>query len=319
MVKNLLKNTTGFSIMEVGNMVKVNKKYKDRLFRMVFNRKEELLSLYNAVSHSEYTNPDDLEINTLDDVIYMKMKNDLAFLIDDVLNLWEHQSTWNPNMPVRGTFYIVEEYRKYIDQNGLNLYGSSRITLPVPQFYVFYNGLREEPDYIELKLSDAFSRVHSEVEPCMEFKAVMLNINRGHNEELMRQCTTLREYAEFVARIRDETEDGTALEEAAMNVMDSCIRDGILAEFLSVHRAEVFEVLLTEYDEQRHIASEKEISRREGHMEGRTEGILEKAKEVAANLIKKGFTVEDAASICGEDICRVKEWHRECKAAKECR
>ena len=94
-------------------MVKVNKKYKDRLFRMVFNRKEELLSLYNAISHSEYTNPEELEINTLDDVIYMKMKNDLAFLIDDVLNLWEHQSTWNPNMPVRGTLYIVEEYRKY--------------------------------------------------------------------------------------------------------------------------------------------------------------------------------------------------------------
>ena len=186
-------------------------------------------------------------------------------IIDDVLNLWEHQSTWNPNMPVRGTFYIVEEYRKYIDQNGLNLYGSSRITLPVPQFYVFYNGLREEPDYIELKLSDAFSRVHSEVEPCMEFKA-------------------------------------------AMNVMDSCIRDGILAEFLSVHRAEVFEVLLTEYDEQRHIASEKEISRREGG--------LEKANEIAVNLFTKGFTVEEAASICGEDTCRVKEWHREWKAIK---
>ena len=254
-------------------MVKVNKKYKDRLFRMVFNRKEELLSLYNAVSHSEYTNPDDLEINTLDDVIYMKMKNDLAFLIDDVLNLWEHQSTWNPNMPVRGTFYIVEEYRKYIDQNGLNLYGSSRITLPVPQFYVFYNGLREEPDYIELKLSDAFSRVHSEVEPCMEFKA-------------------------------------------AMNVMDSCIRDGILAEFLSVHRAEVFEVLLTEYDEQRHIADEKELSRREGKEEGRAEGISEKAHEVAVNLFAKGISAEEAASICGEDSSLVAEWHREWEAAK---
>ena len=111
-----------------------------------------------------------------------------------------------------------------------------------------------------------------------------------------------------MARIRDETEDGTALEEAAMNVMDSCIRDGILAEFLSVHRAEVFEVLLTEYDEQRHIASEKEISRREGG--------LEKANEVAVNLFTKGFTVEEAASICGEDTCRVKEWHRECKAIK---
>ena len=89
-------------------MVKVNKKYKDRLFRMVFNRKEELISLYNAISHSEYTDPEELEIYTLEDVIYMKMKNDLAFLIDDVLNLWEHQSTWNPNMPVRGAFYIVE-------------------------------------------------------------------------------------------------------------------------------------------------------------------------------------------------------------------
>ena len=93
-------------------MVKVNKKYKDRLFRMVFNRKEELISLYNAISHSEYTDPEELEIYTLEDVIYMKMKNDLAFLIDDVLNLWEHQSTWNPNMPVRGAFYIVEEYRR---------------------------------------------------------------------------------------------------------------------------------------------------------------------------------------------------------------
>ena len=93
-------------------MVKVNKKYKDRLFRMVFNRKEELLSLYNAISHSEYTNPEEL-------VIYMKMKNDLAFLIDDVLNLWEHQSTWNPNMPVRGTLYIVEEYRRYIGRMDL--------------------------------------------------------------------------------------------------------------------------------------------------------------------------------------------------------
>lgn len=301
-------------------MVKVNKKYKDRLFRMVFNRKEELLSLYNAISHSEYTNPEELEINTLDDVIYMKMKNDLAFLIDDVLNLWEHQSTWNPNMPVRGTLYIVEEYRRYIEQNGLNLYGSRLITLPIPQFYVFYNGLKEEPDYIELKLSDAFSRVHSELEPCMEFKAIMMNINRGHNEGLMKQCSTLREYAEFVARIRERTKAGTALGTAVEDVMDSCIRDGVLAEFLSIHRAEVFEVLLTEYDEQRHIADEKELSRREGkeegRKEGRAEGTLEKAHEVAVNLFAKGISAEEAASICGEDSSLVAEWHREWEAAK---
>lgn len=186
-------------------------------------------------------------------------------------------------MPVRGTLYIVEEYRKYIEQNGLNLYGSRLITLPIPQFYVFYNGLKEEPDYIELKLSDAFSRVHSELEPCMEFKAIMMNINRGHNEGLMKQCSTLREYAEFVARIRERTKDGTALGTAVEDVMDSCIRDGVLAEFLSIHRAE---------------------------------GISEKAHEVAVNLFAKGISAEEAASICGEDSSLVAEWHREWEAAK---
>ena len=219
-------------------------------------------------------------------------------------------------MPVRGAFYIVEEYRKYIEQKGLNLYGSRLITLPVPQFYVFYNGLKEEPDNVELKLSNAFSTLHPELEPCMEFKAVMVNINRGHNKSLMEQCSALREYAEFVARIREWMEAGADLLEAIGEVIDSCIRDGILAEFLSSHRAEVFEVLLTEYDEQRHIADEKELSRREGKEEGRAEGISEKAHEVAVNLFAKGISAEEAASICGEDSSLVAEWHREWEAAK---
>ena len=231
-------------------MVKVNKKYKDRLFRMVFNRKEELISLYNAVSHSEYTDPEELEIYTLEDVIY----------------------------------------------------------IPVPQFYVFYNGLKEEPDNVELKLSNAFSTLHPELEPCMEFKAVMVNINRGHNKSLMEQCSALREYAEFVARIREWMEAGADLLEAIGEVIDSCIRDGILAEFLSSHRAEVFEVLLTEYDEQRHIASEKELSREEGMKAG-----LHKA---AINLFKRDMCIEEAAIICEEDASLVAEWYEEWKISK---
>ena len=150
----------------------------------------------------------------------------------------------------------------------------------------------------------------------MEFKAIMMNINRGHNEGLMKQCSTLREYAEFVARIRERTKEGTALGTAVEDVMDSCIRDGVLAEFLSIHRAEVFKVLLTEYDEQRHIADEKELSRREGKEEGRAEGTLEKAHEVAGNLFAKGISAEEAALICGEDSSLVAEWHREWEAAK---
>ena len=222
-------------------------------------------------------------------------------------------------MPVRGAFYIVEEYRKYIEQKGLNLYGSRLITLPVPQFYVFYNGLKEEPDYVEMKLSNAFSSLHPELEPCMEFKAIMVNINRGHNKGLMEQCSALKEYAEFVARIRDRTKAGADLLEAIGEVIDSCIRDGILAEFLSSHRAEVFEVLLTEYDEQRHIASEKEASREEGMKEGLEMGLKDGLKaglrKAAINLFKRGMSIEEAAIICEEDAGLVRKWYEEWKCS----
>lgn len=69
----------------------VNRQYKDRLFRMVFSRKEDLLSLYNAINGTSYSNPDDLEVATLENALYLSMKNDLAFLLDVVLNLYEHQ------------------------------------------------------------------------------------------------------------------------------------------------------------------------------------------------------------------------------------
>ena len=117
-------------------MVKVNKKYKDRLFRMVFQDKESLLTLYNAVSGSSITQPDEVEIVTLEDVIYMGTKNDAAFLIDDILNLYEHQSTKNPNMPLRGVLYMADEYRRYIEKSRLNIYGSSLITLPLPHEFL---------------------------------------------------------------------------------------------------------------------------------------------------------------------------------------
>lgn len=249
-------------------MVKVNKKYKDRLFRMVFHEKEALLALYNAVSGSSFTDPDEVEIVTLDDVIYMGTKNDAAFLIDDILNLYEHQSTQNPNMPLRGVFYMADEYRRYIDKYRLNVYGNSLIRLPLPQYYVFYNGLKEEPDRTELKISDAYSKKYPDLVPCLEFKATMLNINIGHNQELMEHCQKLKEYAQFVDEVRKRLDEGARLEDAADCAVNCCIEKGILAEFLIAHRAEVNEVVLTEYDEQFHIACEKEESRQEGLEEG---------------------------------------------------
>lgn len=253
-------------------MTKINKKYKDRLFRMAFCEKKDLLELYNAMNGSSYSDPEELEIVTLDDVIYMGLKNDVAFLIDEVLNLWEHQSTWNPNMPLRGLFYFSDEYRKYIEKRHLNIYGSRRVMLPLPQYVVFYNGPENRPERSVLPLSQSFCHMNPEHAACIELKATVININRGYNETLMKQCKKLRDYAEFTSRVRDELKEASSLEEAVELAVDYCIRNDILAEFLSSHRAEVCEVILTEYDEEMHIASEKEISREEGLLKGREEG-----------------------------------------------
>lgn len=240
-------------------MPKVNRNYKDRLFRKIFNQKDKLLSLYNAMRGSNYSDPEKLEITTLDDAVYMSMKNDVSFLVDNILNLYEHQSTYNPNMPIRGLLYLSELYRSYIDNHKLNLYGQRKVFLPRPQYIVFYNGHADEPDRMELKLSDTFLSPGGD--SCLIFTAVMLNINWGHNKELLEQCEDLNGYSQFIFRIRTALENGSTLEEAAEAAISSCIQDKLLANFLSTHRAEVYRMILTEYDEQSHIASEREDAR----------------------------------------------------------
>ena len=254
---------------------------------MAFCEKKDLLELYNAMNGSSYSDPEELEIVTLDDVIYMGLKNDVAFLIDEVLNLWEHQSTWNPNMPLRGLFYFSDEYRKYIEKRHLNIYGSRRVMLPVPQYVVFYNGPENRPERSVLPLSQSFCHMNPEHAACIELKATVININRGYNETLMKQCKKLRDYAEFTSRVRDELKEASSLEEAVELAVDYCIRNDILAEFLSSHRAEVCEVILTEYDEEMHIASEKEISREEGLLKGREEGRAEGIRALIMDNLEK--------------------------------
>ena len=130
--------------------------YKDTVFRMLFADKENLLSLYNAINGKSYTNPNDLEIVTLDNAVYMEMKNDLAFIIDTNLCLYEHQSTFNPNIPLRDLFYISCEYQKIV--NDRSLYSSRLQKIPAPKFIVFYNGLQKKEDVIELQIGRASCR-----------------------------------------------------------------------------------------------------------------------------------------------------------------
>ncbi|MCI9383285.1 MAG: hypothetical protein HFI24_03650 [Lachnospiraceae bacterium] len=300
---------------------KVNRKYKDVLFRFIFRDKKDLLSLYNAINGTDYKNPEELEINTLENVIYMKMKNDLSFLAGASMNLYEHQSTWNPNMPLRGLFYFAELYERYINGQGYRLTGSTRIPLPFPNYIVFYNGLEWEAERTELALSEAFEEQREGLRPALECRATILNINSGHNRELMEKCRRLHEYAEFIQRIRDNLQKGMALEKAVEKSIEYCLAHGILADILRKCQMEVQNMLLEEYDEKaereylRKESLEEGIKRgieqgikqgieqgiRQGVIQGRQQGIALGSFEVLAKFVKAGIiTIDQAKEHAGE-------------------
>ncbi len=207
----------------------VRDQYRDRLFQALFGQsKENALSLYNAVNRSNYTNPDDLEFNTIADAIFLGVKNDVSFLFSLEMNLYEHQSTPNPNMPLRGLIYLAHLLDGYVKKNDLWIYGSKLIRLPTPHYIVFYNGEEETADQEILKLSDAFEKPGG----CAEMTAVMYNINYGRNRELMERCDTLNGYAALVEKTRVRRKSGLSTEEAVRLTVDECIREGILSEYL---------------------------------------------------------------------------------------
>ena len=140
---------------ETKNEISVARNHKDRLFRMIFREKKELLSLYNAVNGTSYTNTEELDIVTFKNAIYMNMKNDLAFIMDSYLNLYEHQSAYSPNMPLRDLFYIAKELQGQV--NHRDLYRNTLIKIPTPRFLVFYNG-SEAVSYTHLCCGRRFRR-----------------------------------------------------------------------------------------------------------------------------------------------------------------
>lgn len=269
------------------SQITVNRTHKDRLFRLAFQGKQDLLDLYNAVSGRQYTDPEALIITTLSDAIYLGMKNDVSFLVSDTLNLYEHQSSFNPNMPIRGLNYFAETYREYIDANHLDVYGEKLIRLPMPQYIVFYNGTKEEPDRLELKLSDAFMCQNPEEQGCLECRATMLNINYGHNQELMARCRRLKDYAIFVHRVRENERHGMILADAVELAVTSCIEEGILADILRKNRAEVCNLILYEYDEQKQMAIAREGAMEEGIERGILRGISQGREAEKVAIIRK--------------------------------
>ena len=289
--------------------VTADRTYKDRLFRALFADKEHLLELYNALSGSDYQNPDDLEINTLDNAVYLGMKNDLSFLIDEEMNLYEHQTTVNPNKPLRGLLYLTDLLRGYLEKNGKRLYGSARIQVPAPHYVVFYNGAEDQPEREVVKLSDSYTVQDGGEPPCLEMSATILNVNLGYNRELMKRCQTLYEYAQLVSAVRKHWERDKDLTRALDQAIEECIRNNILAEFLRKNRAEVVDMLLYEYDEEEFIASEKELSFAEGEAKGKIEARRESILENLEDLGEVPDVLRNTILEQG-DLDTLKRWNK---------
>ena len=198
----------------------VRRTYKDTVFRKIFNNKENLLALYNALNGTHYNNPEDIEIITLDNALFLKMKNDIAFILGLYMNLYEHQSTLNPNMPLRDLFYIAKQMEKLVVDD--TLYSSRVVKIPTPKFIVFYNGVDVCEERRILKLSDAFQKKEEEVD--LELKVLVLNINAGMNRQIMESCQTLKEYSIYVERVR-KYRAVMPIEQAVEKAVTECIRE----------------------------------------------------------------------------------------------
>lgn len=269
---------------------KVQRNYKDTIFRMLFKDKGNLLSLYNALNKTEYTDVEGLEITTLENAVYMSYKNDVSFVFDFELMLYEHQSTVNPNMPLRDLLYVTSVLQKRIDKE--DLYGSKQIMIPAPRFVVFYNGMDFQPERQTLRLSDAYEK--KEI-PELKLTVTVYNINWGYNKEIMDACKMLKEYARYVEQVRMYAKL-MPFAEAVEKAVDHCIRTGILAEFLSMNRVEAIKMSIYEYDEELHFKTLLE--------EGREHGLEEKTRTIIRNMLARGMTDEDIMAIaeCGQDL-----------------
>lgn len=251
--------------------MKPARNHKDRVFRVLFRDKDELLDLYNAVNGTDYSNTEDMTVTTLEHAIYVGMKNDISFVLYDEMMLYEHQSTDNPNIPLRDLLYVANLYSALVPEE--KLYSSKAQKIPEPKFIVFYNGQEKVPERYEYRLSDLYNTSTRDEHwiPELELKVLVLNINEGYNEGIKEKCKTLKGYMIFVEKVRRYNKELPA-QKAIERAVDECIKEDILADFFHKNRAEVLSVGIFEFDEEKYRAVIREDAREEGLAEGLAEG-----------------------------------------------
>ena len=280
----------------------INRKHKDSVFRLLFGSdqyKAYALELYNAINKTAY-GLEDLEINSLSDAVYMGVKNDASLVVGSEMSLWEHQSSFNPNMPLRGLIYFGSLYDAWVTRSKQNQYSRKRLQIPTPRYYVFYNGEESMPERSILRLSDLYQG-----EGDIEITATMLDINEGRNKELMDHCRPLRDYARLIARIREYNRE-LPIDEAIDKAVVQCIQEGVLADFLETHRAEVNGMMLTEYNEKKTMELFKKEWYEDGWADGQAKGWADGQADSLAVLARNlpllfpGITAEEARKKAAE-------------------
>lgn len=289
------KSTLGnpVNVMDFEEDVVVARDYKDKLFRFYFMDKRRLLSLYNALNGTSYTDPEALEVNTLKNAIFISMKNDISFIIDSEMCLYEHQSTLCPNMPLRGLFYFAKLYQKLVSEKELS--SPKRIIVPTPKYVVFYNGKEKNDKEFVQYLSDSFEK---KTDACMEVEVRHINVNYDTHHELLGRCREIEDYAFFIHEIRQNAEK-FPIEEAVNRAIENCIKRGVMKEFLIEHRAEVASMSIEHFNMEVFVKDSREVGYEEGEKAGLERGIEQARRVMLSKFLQSGGTPEQAMLMLG--------------------
>ncbi len=311
---------------------KSNRNYKDRLFKFVFGKEQNrawTLSLLNAISGRHYSNPDDITFTTLDDAMYLEMRNDISFLIADTMVFFEQQSTPNPSLPLRLFEYAFVVLRKYVEENRVNLFSKGKKRIPRPRCVCFYNGVEPLPDRMTLCFSDMFSdNVASEdVWPGdddekdgavwrgsdIALRVHVFNINYGHNADLLKKCRPLNDYAFFIDEVRkNQTKPDVSMEKAISMAMDALPADSPIKPYLLGNRRQVVKMYEKEYTMERFGIERFElgvsVGEERGVKIGEERGVKKGEIVAYGNLVHKGkLTLFEAAEELGMTVDEFQE------------
>ena len=259
-----------------------NMQIYDTAFRSYFNNPKRFLSLGNAILLTNYQNEADVLFNTLQETMYGKLKNDISCLLGGFfLVITEHQSTINPNMPLRFLLYAAELYQQIIAMNKRAIYGSKLINLPVPRFIIFYDGVKPMEDFHTLNLSKSFGGDNK----YLEAKTDVYNITIGQNQELKKRCDYLRQYSEFTAYYRKARNNSKDPNAAVRDTIKFCNAHNIMTDWLKEHESEVFRMLHFEWNDD----DAREVWREEAYEDGREEGLAKGREEGLEQGLERGL------------------------------